>query len=886
MSAKAKRITELQEQIESLEKLRNVLDDATVNQKQAELQRERDALIHTGGGAVVNGNVDTCGGDFAGRDLYKVVLSEKYWRVMHRPPSEDEKEAAQQYLQYLLDRHGYLNFRGLGVSDRIPLKLPLLDVYVPLKARQELPEGETWSRSHLAGRELADENGDAVRMSAPQPVLEILQERSGLVLLGDPGSGKTTFLKYLTLMLASGQSEKIGLGERLPILVPLAAYANALTQGEAKRLDDFIADYFHEEIGSDLQIASMLTEALMAGAALILFDGLDEVKELSLRHVVVDRVTDFYSLHRRAGNKFVLTSRVIGYRDVRPAADGLVEATLVDFDETEITAFITRWVAALEKQAQGETLVALSDAERERSELLEAITHNPGVRRLAANPLLLTILALMKRQGVTLPERRVELYDQYVRTLLSTWNRARSLSAGISLQTPDVVQTIRILAPLALWMHEASPGVGLVRREALRRKLEELFAARGEADPELAARQFLSDVREHAALLLERGPGQYGFIHLTFEEYLASVAIAICGQGNSQPIISQLTTHLGEQTWHEISVLAISYLGVIQQLDSVAGEVVEALAESQKDEAVLLAGEATLDSWPGGVPLKSKEHIVHSLIHTMQSGQVAPILRREAGLLLGQLGWQPDDLDAFLPIPAGNFQFGVKHEKRKITYPYWVAKYPVANLQFKRFMDAGGYYKREFWSKEGWKFREKNDWQQPRYWQSKYANPISPVVGVSWYEAEAYCNWLAFQELSVPIPEGYTVRLPSEEEWERAARGTEGREYPWGNPFNFANANVSKETGSGIGTTAVCTYPQGVSPAGIWDMSGNVWEWNINWGDDKKGYCMLRGGYWNSTLWHAICAYHCWRNPDLRDDDVGFRVVVSCEANKVSAAPL
>ena len=119
---------------------------------------------------------------------------------------------------------------------------------------------------------------------------------------------------------------------------------------------------------------------------------------------------------------------------------------------------------------------------------------------------------------------------------------------------------------------------------------------------------------------------------------------------------------------------------------------------------------------------------------------------------------------------------------------------------------------------------------QPFWWDDlERANPIFPVVGVTWFEAEAYANWLntrsAELRLGAAMPEGYRVRLATEEEWERAARGTDGREYPWRGDFDFANANVAEEIGTGIGATAVCSYPQGVSPVGAWDMSGNVWEW-------------------------------------------------------------
>ena len=314
---------------------------------------------------------------------------------------------------------------------------------------------------------------------------------------------------------------------------------------------------------------------------------------------------------------------------------------MVDFDKAEITEFVDRWTRALETQAQGNTLIARADAEREKHELLDAVQRNEGVRRLAANPLLLTILALMKRQGVTLPERRVELYEQYVKTLLSSWNRARGLGRPPS-RDLDTVQTIKLLAPLALWMHEVNPGVGLVKRENLRRQLEALYQQRGEADPATCARQFLNDMRDSASLLVERGPGEYGFIHLTFEEYLAAVAIALQHQGNAKAIAQALGAYIGKQAWHEISLLTVSYVGLIQQMDRIAGEVVETLVTEQPGAtgaAVVFAGEAVVDAGAVGIPAISKDRVIEVLIPTMQDVTVPKVLpRRRAGLALGRLG--------------------------------------------------------------------------------------------------------------------------------------------------------------------------------------------------------------------------------------------------------
>ncbi len=712
-------------------------------------RRERPALpppapapkIDTGGGAFIGGSVDTGGGDFTGRDkkviardgglavdgdikdsvivrIENAVIGEvakQVWAgVKPKLDQETLKTCTEAYLQYVHDRHTYLTMKGMGPSENVPLQLKLLDLYVPLKARREVPKGETWERGlKLAGRKAAEDDPEALqalRLGEPEPVLGILKEKDGVIILGDPGAGKTTFLKFLALKLARGEGAELGLDGRLPILLPLAAYANAL-QGKNIRLDDFIAAYF-DDIGCDFPLGPMLAEALAVGKALILLDGLDEVKDLNLRNTVVERVTDFYVSHRRKGNKFVLTSRVVGYRAVRSVAEGMAECTLVDFEDDEITEFVTRWTSTLEKQALGDTAVARRDAELERRELLEAMQNNEGVRRLAANPLLLTILALMKRKGVTLPERRVQLYDQYVTTLLSTWNRARSLSGRAPGRDLDEVQTKRVLAPLALWMHQVNPGVGLVRRADLHRKLEAIFTARSAPDPEAAARQFLTDVREYAALLLERGPEEYGFIHLTFEEYLAAMALAFLAQGDPQPVLEALTPHIGEQAWREVALLAVSYIGIIQNLPKVAGQVAEGLAAAPNGaptEAAVLAGEATLDAWPDGVTLESKDKIIEALLPAMQNPAAKPDLRRRAGLALGRLGWKPADLDDFVHIAAGKFLYGDDKEEREIKQPYWMAKYPVTNLQFARFMKAGGYENKDWWGQDGW------DWRTGKY---------------------------------------------------------------------------------------------------------------------------------------------------------------------------
>ena len=144
------------------------------------------ARIDTAGGAAVGGDVDTSSGDFTGRDSWivniQVASEQAAERVLRGLRADADLEAAtRRYLEYLLTRFRYLEFRGMGVDDKVPLKMPLLDLYVPLKARLEMPDGETWERHlRLAGRPLAEEDQVAVarRLSEPVPVLDLLQDRT------------------------------------------------------------------------------------------------------------------------------------------------------------------------------------------------------------------------------------------------------------------------------------------------------------------------------------------------------------------------------------------------------------------------------------------------------------------------------------------------------------------------------------------------------------------------------------------------------------------------------------------------------------------------------------------------------------------------------------
>jgi len=219
-----------------------------------------------------------------------------------------------------------------------------------------------------------------------------------------------------------------------------------------------------------------------------------------------------------------------------------------------------------------------------------------------------------------------------------------------------------------------------------------------------------------------------------------------------------------------------------------------------------------------------------------------------------------------------------------------LAAYPLTVAQYKPFVDQGGYREDRHWSEAGRRLRDREDWREPRYWDNPALTVTDqPVVGISWYEAEAYCHWL-----NECLSRGVAVRLPTEAEWEWAARGPQNRRYPWGDQWEAGRCTGS-EAGIG-GASAVGSFPGGA--AGWWravrvdsetvhDLAGSVWEWTaseysrnyagaqrsvLNADADPDGLRTLRGGSWSSGPGELRAAARQADRPEVRRSDLGFRL--------------
>ncbi len=207
-----------------------------------------------------------------------------------------------------------------------------------------------------------------------------------------------------------------------------------------------------------------------------------------------------------------------------------------------------------------------------------------------------------------------------------------------------------------------------------------------------------------------------------------------------------------------------------------------------------------------------------------------------------------------------------------------IGKYPITNAQFNRFLLAGGYTNREFWTREGWNAPKYPKWQNPDIWQNVPLHyPNHPVVGVSWYEAIAFCNWL--KSLS-----GEIVMLPTEQQWQKAAQGDDKRLYPWSNEWDCKRCNNSVSPCKNDDTTPVTQYAgrdKGDSIFGVSDMVGNVWEWCRNTyytgtlALDGTEARVLRGGsHYGDRIHDFRVDFRTGQDPDYRGK-MGFRLALA-----------
>jgi formylglycine-generating enzyme required for sulfatase activity len=825
--------------------------------------------------------------------LGEVLAALNDWRIRHRvadgegPLPEDAAPDPTRALRSVFEQSRFIDIRGLQVGSGKAHQFPIDELFIPM---------------HAAGTVGSAGGGSSLE--------DVLAHRC-VAIVGDPGCGKTTFIRRIASIVAG-----VRLGvlprERLDALgldgePPLPLFARLSDFGgfvERDRSDDrpttanspewlvrFLAAVALEHAwGLD---DAFFRDVLQSGQAIVLLDGLDEAASEATRRklsrIVETAARTYDSCH------FVLTSRPKAYQG-EAILDDFAKADVAPLSDGAIATFLTHWCAALFPDSP-------DTAAEHRRELDRALDRRPEIKRMATNPVMLTALAVVHWNEKRLPEQRAELYESIV-----TWlSRARQDRSG----RPSPEQCVAQLQTVALGMQTDPEGRQI--QWARHRAAECIAKATGSGGlAELdAAERFLREEELDSGIIVGRGD-EVRFWHLSFQEFLAARAIASAVESEQKRIVLDDRETLLSSEWRETVLLLAGVLNRQgrQKTDAMIEAIVRhrsAYASLQdKARTVGLVGAIQRDLLPTGYAPTSRRYKalvdeVAAILDGSDSENIDVATRLEAADALGQIGDPRAAAEPWVSLSGGVFCLGLQWEdpgahgydpgalatetpvQSVRLESFLIGRFPVTVSEFQEFIADNGYGDRKHWRRGGF-----GTWKQPDQWENQVRFPSNPVAGISWYEAAAYCAW-----------KGFGTRLPAEAEWERAARGAEGRRYPWGDErpdeahLNFSDCKLGRVTPVGF-------YPHGASPEGIHDLSGNMFEWCA----DRFAHRMeqgpqsrrdpgevqahlqraVRGGGFASAAHFVRAGFRGRFAADYRAADVGFRLCRSAPAAEESAA--
>jgi predicted NACHT family NTPase len=378
------------------------------------------------------------------------------------------------------------------------------------------------------------------------PVLEVIERCPKLIILGKPGAGKTTLLKYLAVRCNSGEWR----GDRLPIFVTLKDFAEAPNQ---PRLLEYISqrdlDYYDaaldpEQAAKDklrrLRIQTEFDQVLQDGRALILLDGLDEVRAEDHDRILAE-LRGFIEKYRN--NPFLMTCRLSAWEYTFEA---FTEIEVIDFQQNQINKFAQKW---------------FSDKRMKSEDFLSCLDRHPRVRDLATNPLLLTLLCSAFENSGDLPINRAELYRDGVDALLKKWDSTRGIHRDQIYQELSHQRKKDLLSTIAVQTFQDNQYFFLRSQveSTITAYLKTLDKTSNEDSIQQDSETVLRAIEAQHGLLVERAQGVYSFSHITFHEYFVARQF-IFRNVNQDEKLDELMKHLCERRWREIFLLSTEML--------------------------------------------------------------------------------------------------------------------------------------------------------------------------------------------------------------------------------------------------------------------------------------------------------------------------------------
>lgn len=778
----------------------------------------------------------------------------------------------EKYCTWINENYGYMDASRLyGKGEAIPLQLP--KVYVPL-----------YSKNNPFARQSIDIKSDKGSEGQEPVDIEIIMALcKHLLIVGDPGSGKTTLFKHFAWALVNNEGLDIpdtNLYNMVPVLIFLKEIKAYFIQNKNGINphgigEDILFWYIKNRMDDDIFSENVLRLFLNTGKVFILLDGLDECEE-AFRDRVVNA---FYKIPLKY--LFSIDTKYQENLDKKATENLRLLFAKNSFQLSE--------KVSISKEKKGEQWIIYDDNNKKNQYNIKKEKNKLNIYKYTGNRVAITSrpYGVTKAVANLFDSTKIKILDldpEHVERFIRRWfTYLYSMTGGIGKKNADamvdeignnfIINTLTtnpLMLTAVCLLYHAGKKLPEQRADLYKRFIDNLLHRRfppiepdivhdflktlayrmhseehksadkafiipiaqdilienghGTAakDREIAEKIF-NDIEPRCGLL-RRNNGQYSFSHLTFQEFLTARYLA----DSSVHHIEVIKPYWEDDWFKEVIELYISYLSI--DFKKIANEIILSTLKDKDRPPYkrwFLAGRAMLDI----SDRKRDKKVLDKLINTLRTifeCKAEPTQIVEAGEIIGWLGdtW---DLRKFVKVSGGIYElewFGTVSLK-----DFEIGKYPVTNAWFKEFIDDGGYENESFWTEEGKKWLRYKKKKKPSSWYDKrYKCPNWPVAGICWYEAVAFTHWLTQKD-----QDGYIYRLPNEEEWQAVAAGKEGKIFPWGNSsdgWNIKRCNHSKNIGN---PSSVGIFVDGNTPASdnhlseqVSDLAGNIWEWVNN----------------------------------------------------------
>ncbi|MHC5595013.1 MAG: NACHT C-terminal helical domain 2-containing protein [Nostoc sp.] len=359
------------------------------------------------------------------------------------------------------------------------------------------------------------------------PGLQAVEKYSKLMILGKPGAGKTTFLKYLAIHCIEGEFQ----AERVPIFITLKGFAEATNKPGLLEYITYITKKERNPI-------SFIQDVITYGKALVLLDGLDEVREEDSDRILKE-IRDFSD--RFPNNHFVMTCRIAAREYT---FEKFTEVEVADFNDDQISNFANNWFK--DKAVKAEAFI-------------KRLEDNNRIKEIAASPLLLTLLCLAFEESGDFPADRSELYKEGLDALLKKWDAKRGIQRDQIYRKLSIQRKEDLLSKMALTTFEGSEY--FFKQKAAEQYITEYIRNLPDANTDeealqLDSEQVLRSIEHHHGLVVARAKRIYSFSHLTFHEYFTAREFVVVRQ-SSEEALQNLVSHITEKRWREVFLLAV-----------------------------------------------------------------------------------------------------------------------------------------------------------------------------------------------------------------------------------------------------------------------------------------------------------------------------------------